>query len=483
MTEMNIAFNFAAGLPEIVLAGAACVILIVDLFVPESQRQISYWLTQLALLAAAYLTLASPDVAPVRAFGNMYVTDKLADVLKLFAYIAVSLTLFYSRGYLAARGLFRGETFVLMLTALLGMMVMISANSFVSLYLGLELMSLSTYAMVALQRESERAVEAAMKYFVLGALASGFLLYGMSMLYGATGTLDIGGVADAIVNAQANRVILVFGLVFVVSAIAFKLGAVPYHMWIPDVYDGAPTAVTLFIGTAPKLAAFAFTMRLLVGSLSALAFDWQGMLLVLSLLSMLLGNIIAIAQTSIKRMLAYSTIANMGFMLMGFLGATSDAYSAAMFYTVTYVLTTLVGFGVVLLLSREGFEADRLDDFKGLNQRSPWYAFMMLLAMFSLAGVPPTVGFYAKFSVIAAAVDIGLVWLAVVAVLASLVGAFYYLRIVKLMYFDDPVEAPPIAARRDTRLLLSVNGLALLLLGVFPQKLMGWCVLALTHSY
>jgi len=344
-------------------------------------------------------------------------------------------------------------------------------------------MSLSLYAMVALQRESERAVEASMKYFVLGALASGFLLYGMSMLYGATGTLEITGVADAIVNAHSNRVILVFGLVFVVSSIAFKLGAVPYHMWIPDVYDGAPTAVTLFIGSAPKLAAFAFAMRLLVGSLSALAFDWQGMLLVLSLLSMLFGNIIAIAQSSIKRMLAYSTIANMGFMLMGFLGATSDAYSAAMFYTVTYVLTTLVGFGVVLLLSREGFEADRLDDFKGLNQRSPWYAFMMLLAMFSLAGVPPTVGFYAKFSVIAAAVDIGLVWLAVVAVMASLVGAFYYLRVVKLMYFDDPVEAPPIAARGDARLLLSVNGLALLLLGVFPQKLMGWCVLALTHSY
>ncbi|MDQ2964092.1 MAG: NADH-quinone oxidoreductase subunit NuoN [Pseudomonadota bacterium] len=480
---MNIAFNYAAGLPEIVLASAACVILIVDLFVAESQRRISYWLTQLTLLVAAYLTLASPDDTPVRAFGNMYVTDKLADVLKLFAYVAVSLTLFYSRGYLTVRGLFRGETFVLMLTSLLGMMVMISANSFVTLYLGLELMSLSLYAMVALQRESERAVEASMKYFVLGALASGFLLYGMSMLYGATGTLEITGVADAIVNAPADRVILVFGLVFVVSAIAFKLGAVPYHMWIPDVYDGAPTAVTLFIGTAPKLAAFAFAMRLLVGSLSALAFDWQGMLLVLALLSMLLGNIIAIAQTSIKRMLAYSTIANMGFMLMGFLGATSDAYSAAMFYTVTYVLTTLVGFGVVLLLSREGFEADKLDDFKGLNQRSPWYAFMMLLAMFSLAGVPPTVGFYAKFSVIAAAVDIGLVWLAVVAVLASLIGAFYYLRIVKLMYFDDPVEAPPIAARRDTRLLLSVNGLALLLLGIFPQKLMGWCVLALTHSY
>ncbi len=480
---MNVPFTFAAALPEIVLGGAACLILIVDLFVAESRRQISYWLTQLALLAAAWLTLISPDETPLRALGGMFVADKLGDVLKLFAYISVSLMLFYSRTYLAARGLFRGETFVLALTALLGMMVMISANSFVTLYLGLELMSLSLYAMIGLQRDSARAVEAAMKYFVLGALASGLLLYGMSMLYGATGTLEINGVADAIVAGRANGVILVFGLVFVVSAIAFKLGAVPYHMWVPDVYDGAPTAITLFIGSAPKLAAFAFAMRLLVGSLSALAGDWQGMLLVLSLLSMVLGNVIAIAQTSIKRMLAYSTIANMGFMLMGFLAANNDGYSAAMFYTVTYVLTTLAGFGIVLLLSREGFEADRLDDFRGLNQRSPWYAFMMLLAMFSLAGVPPTVGFYAKFSVIAAAVDVGLVWLAVVAVLAALVGAFYYLRVVKLMYFDDPTDRAPIHARGDTRIVLSINGLALLLLGVFPQNLLGWCVLALRHSY
>jgi NADH-quinone oxidoreductase subunit N len=490
MTAVNTAFNYAAALPEIVLGAAACVILIVDLYVADSRRQISYWLTQLTLLVVAYLTLASPDFTPLRALGGMFVTDKLADVLKLFAYISVSMTLFYSRSYLAARGLFRGETFVLMLTALLGMMVMISANSFVTLYLGLELMSLSLYAMIGLQRDSGRAVEAAMKYFVLGALASGLLLYGMSMLYGATGTLDIGGVADAIVAGRASGVILVFGLVFVVSAIAFKLGAVPYHMWVPDVYDGAPTAVTLLIGSAPKLAAFAFAMRLLVGALSALAVDWQGMLIVLSLLSMVLGNVIAISQTSIKRMLAYSTIANMGFMLMGFLAVTGDGsrttldgYSAAMFYTVTYVLTTLVGFGTILLLSREGFEADRLDDFRGLNQRSPWYAFMMLLAMFSLAGVPPTVGFYAKFSVIAAAVDIGLIWLAVIAVLASLVGAFYYLRVVKLMYFDDPTDTAPIEARGDARVLLSINGLALLLLGIFPQGLMGWCVLALTHSY
>lgn len=480
---LALAFNFGAALPEMVVAGAACIILVVDLFVPTSRREISYWLTQLALLAAAVLTLTLPDDTPLRALGGMFIVDKLASILKIFAYIAVSLMLFYSRSYLALRGLFRGETFVLALTSLLGMQVMISANSFVSLYLGLELMSLSLYAMVALQRESERAVEAAMKYFVLGALASGLLLYGMSMIYGATGTLDISVAADTMVHGHPNHTILVFGLVFVVSAIAFKLGAVPYHMWVPDVYDGAPTAVTLFIGSAPEFAAFAFAMRLLVGALSALAVDWQGMLLVLSLLSMTLGNIVAIAQTSMKRMLAYSTIANMGFLLLGLLAATSDGYGAAMFYVITYVLTTLVSFGIILLLSREGFEADQLDDFKGLNQRSPWYAFLMLLAMFSLAGVPPTVGFYAKFSVIVAVVDIGFVWLAVVAVLASIIGAFYYLRVVKLMYFDDPVDTLPIQARGDTRLLLSLNGLALLLLGVFPQQLMAWCAQALTHSY
>jgi NADH-quinone oxidoreductase subunit N len=479
-----------AAAPEIVVGGAACLILLVDLLLPESRRPTSYWLTQLTLLAAVLLTWLSPDETPVHALSGMFVSDKLADVLKIFAYLSAALTLFYSRTYLEARGLFRGETFVLTLTSVLGMMVMISANSFVSLFLGLELMSLSLYAMIALQRDSGRAVEAAMKYFVLGAIASGLLLYGMSMLYGATGTLEISAVADAIVSGKGNGVILVFGLVFVVSAIAFKIGAVPYHMWIPDVYDGAPTAVTLFVGSAPKLAAFAFAMRLLVGSLSALAVDWQGMLIVLCVLSMVLGNVVAIAQTSIKRMLAYSTIANMGFMLLGFLSVTGDGarttldgYSAAMFYTVTYVLTTLVSFGIVMLLSREGFEADQLDDLKGLNQRSPWYAFMMLLAMFSLAGVPPTVGFYAKFSVIAAAVDVGLVWLAILAVLASIVGAFYYLRIVKLMYFDDAVDAAPIDARADTGILLSLNGIALLLLGLFPQSLMGWCVLALRHSY
>jgi NADH-quinone oxidoreductase subunit N len=483
VTPLGLSFDFGPALPEMTLLAAACIVLVVDLFLPDSRRAWAYWLAQIGLLVAAWFALRVLHDQPEQALGKMLVADALADLLRLFSYLSVSLMLFYSRSYLVARGLFRGETFVLTLTALLGITVMISAASFVTLYLGLELMSLSLYAMVALQRDSGRAVEAAMKYFVLGALASGLLLYGMSMIYGATGTLDINGVATAIVAGDTNRIILVFGLVFVVSAIAFKLGAVPYHMWVPDVYDGAPTAVTLFIGTAPKLAAYAVAIRLLVGSLSSLAVDWQGMLLILSLLSMILGNVIAIAQSNIKRMLAYSTIANMGFMLMGFLTANNDGYIAALFYIVTYVLTTLVAFGIVLLLSREGFEAELLDDFKGLNQKSPWYAFLMLLAMFSLAGVPPTVGFYAKFSVIQAAVDVGFVWLAVVAVMASLVGAFYYLRIVKLMYFDEPVDKTPITARADTEVLLSMNGLALLALGVFPQRLMGLCVIALTHSY
>jgi NADH-quinone oxidoreductase subunit N len=480
---MPAGFDLTPALPEVTLLVAACVVLVVDLFVPDSQRRISYWLTQLGLLTTAWFSLYVFHETPIRAFGNAFVADALADLLKFFSCITVVLTLLYSRVYLTARGLFRGETFVLTMFALLGMMVMISAAHFLTLYLGLELMSLSLYALVALQRDSNVAVEASMKYFVLGALASGLLLYGMSMIYGATGSLEINQVAVAVFSGHANRLILAFGLVFVVSAIAFKLGAVPYHMWIPDVYEGAPTAITLFIGAAPKLAAFAFAIRLLVGSLAAMWFDWQGMLVVLSVLSMIAGNVIAIAQSNIKRMLAYSTIANMGYMLLGFLTANVNGYSAAMFYTIVYVLTTLASFGMVLLLSRSGFEADKLDDFKGLNQRSPWYALMMLLVMFSLAGIPPTVGFYAKFAVFEAAVDVGLVWLVVIAVITSVIGAFYYLRIVKTMYFDDPVDQAPLESRFDTRVLLSLNGLALLFFGVFPQQLMGMCVVALTRSY
>jgi NADH-quinone oxidoreductase subunit N len=469
-------------LPEIVLLAAACVILLVDAFLAESRRHVGFWLTQAALFAGAWITLTTFEPVPVFAVNALFVDDMFADLLKFISYFAVSAMLFYSRGYLAVRGLFRGETFVLTLFALLGMMVMISANSFLTLYLGLELQALSLYAMVAMHRRSNDASEAAMKYFVLGALASGMLLYGMSMVYGATGSLDVYHIARVVLGGGGNRTIMLFGLVFIVSGIAFKLGAAPYHMWLPDVYHGAPTPVTLLIGTAPKLAAFAFMLRLLGVALSGLEFDWQGMLMVLSLLSMILGNVIAIAQTNVKRMLAYSTIANMGFMLLGFLGANLNGYSAAMFYVVAYVITSLASFGVVLLLSREGFEADRLEDFRGLNQRSPWWAFVMLLVMFSLAGIPPTVGFYAKFSVLEAAINAGFTWLAVVAVMASLVGAFYYLRIVKLMYFDDAVDTAPIAARLDNRVLLSANGLALLLFGILPQPLMGLCVVALLQS-
>lgn len=474
--------NLAPVIPEIALLSAACAVLVIDLFLSQRNRHVSYWLTQASLLGTAWLVLATATAATTKTFGNMVVDDMVADLLKLSLLLAVSLVLFYGRYYFVSRNLFRGETFVLMMFAALGMMVLVSANSFVTLYLGLELMSLSTYALVALHREASAPAEAAMKYFVLGAMASGLFLYGASMIYGATGSLDVDLVMQATLSGPGNRTLLVFGLVFLLSGIAFKLGVVPYHMWLPDVYHGAPTPITLLIGTATKLAAFGLTLRVLAGALGGIEFDWQGMLIVLSLLSMVIGNVVAIAQTNIKRMLAYSTIANMGYMLLGFLAADLNGLSAALFYVITYVLTSLASFGVILLLSREGFEADLLDDFKGLNQRSPWWAFIMLLVMFSLAGVPPTVGFYAKFTVIEAAINAQFVWLAVVAVLTSMIGAFYYLRVVKLMYFDDPVDRAEIEAPGDARALLSVNGLALLVLGILPQQLMGLCVVALAQS-
>ena len=474
--------NALAALPEIVVLTAAASILLIDLFVPDERRHVSYWLTQLALLVATCVTLTMLRLDAVRAYHDLVVDDMLADFLRIGCFVAVSLILFYSRSYLVARGMFRGEVFVLMLFALLGMQVMITGNNFLTLYLGLELMSLSLYALVASRRDHAESTEAAMKYFVLGALASGMLLYGMSMIYGTTGSLDLGRVAHAIYTRHANPALLTLGLVFVIAGLAFKLAIVPFHMWVPDVYQGAPTPVTVLIGTAPKIAAFAMALRLLSTGLQGASFDWQGMLIVLSVLSMVLGNLIAISQTNIKRMLAYSTIANMGYMLLGFLTANRYGYSAAMFYVVTYALTSLASFGVVMLLSRQGFESDRLDDFKGLNRRSPWWAFIMLLVMFSLAGLPPTVGFYAKFMVIEAAINDGFVWLAVIAVLTSLIGAFYYLRIVKLMYFDDPVETLPIVARADTRLVLSVNGLLLLVLGILPQQLIVLCAVALAQS-
>jgi len=480
-------------LPEVFLLLGACALMLADLFVRAERRGFTLGLALLILLGCALLTGAVAWGAQERtlyAFNGLFVADVMGHVLKSVAYLAVAAALVYSRQYLLDRGLLRGEFVTLLLFALLGVMVMTSANSFLTLYLGLELLSLCLYAMVALNRDSATSTEAAMKYFVLGALASGLLLYGMSMIYGATGTLTLTEVAERVRNLAAigpERTFLVFGLVFVVAGIAFKLGVVPFHMWIPDVYHGAPTAVTLVVGTAPKLAAFAMAMRLLVNGLLDLAADWQQMLVLLSVLSMAVGNITAIAQTNLKRMLAYSTIAHMGFMLLGLLSGVvggnwlnaADAYAAAMFYTLVYVLMALAAFGMLIYLSRSGFECETLEDVKGLNRRNPWFAFLMMLAMFSLAGIPPTVGFYAKLAVLSAAVAAGQVWLAVVAVLLSLVGAFYYLRVVKLMYFDEPKDAAPAAGPGEMRWLLSANALALLALGVAPQPLMSLCFLSI----
>ena len=475
--------NLTPALPEIFVLAMASLILVVDLFLSDKNRVVSYALTQFTLLGAAWITVFTRTPDTVYTFSNMFVDDPMADVLKFMSYVAVSVVLIYSRSYISLRGLFRGEFFVLVLFALLGMMVMISANHFLVLYMGLELMSLSLYAMVALQRDSANAVEAAMKYFVLGALASGLLLYGMSMLYGATGSLNLNQIANVIQHMNSGKhVLLVFGLVFVVAGLGFKLGAVPFHMWIPDVYQGAPTAITLFVGSAPKIAAFAFAARLLVVGMPGLLQDWQGMLTVMAVLSIAIGNVTAIAQTNLKRMLAYSTIAHMGFLLLGFLSGTVNGYSSSMFYVLAYVLMSMGGFGMIMLLSRQGFEAENLDDFKGLNQRNPWFAFVMLLLMFSMAGVPPTIGFYAKLAVLQAALQAGYLWLVVAAVLLSVIGAFYYLRIVKLMYFDAPQDETPLRPEGDIGMLMSANGLAVLLLGVAPQPLMSLCAYAVERS-
>jgi NADH-quinone oxidoreductase subunit N len=475
--------QFAAVLPEIFVLAMVSLILVIDAAVDDSKRTIAYVLSLVTLAGAAFLTVRDFSTMPVLTLGGLFIDDPLSDVLKLFLYLTVAVVLVYSRNYLRERGLYKGEFFVLALFALLGMMVMVSASHFLTLYLGLELLSLSLYAMVALQRESSVATEAAMKYFVLGALASGMLLYGMSMIYGVTGSLALGDMAQALADGTDLRIPLVFGIVFIVAGLAFKLGAVPFHMWVPDVYHGAPTAMTLFIGSAPKIAAFAFVVRILGQGLESQVAEWRDMLVILAVLSMAVGNIAAIAQSNLKRMLAYSTISHMGFMLLGILAGSQNGYSSAMFYVLVYALMSLGSFGMILLLSRAGFEADKLEDFKGLNRRSPWLAFLMLLLMFSLAGVPPTVGFYAKLAVLQSVVEIGYVWLAVAAVLFSVVGAFYYLRIVKLMYFDAPHDTSAIDASADTRVIMSANGLAVLALGILPQPLMAVCVYAIGASF
>ena len=486
--------NFALAAPEILLLVLACAILLLDALVKDDQRVLTYRLTQgtLALLFVVTVWQWQGDVAGAT-FHGLYVADGLSHLLKLVSYVALSVTLAYGHRYALSRDMLSrgGELYVLALLALLGQMVMISAGNLITIYLGLEVMSLSLYALVALRRDFLVATEAAMKYFVLGAMASGFLLYGMSMLYGATGTLDLAAMAGVIALGGTADLVMVFGLVFLIAGLAFKLGVVPFHMWVPDVYQGAPTPVTLLIGGAPKIAAFAIAVRLLGDALPLLAPAWEPMLAILAVLSLVIGNLTAIAQTSFKRMLAYSTIAHMGFVLLGLMSANGldgrvDAYGASLFYIITYVLTTLGTFGLILLLARaNGFESDQLDDLKGLSRRSPWFAAMLLLMMFSLAGIPPTVGFYAKLAVLQAVVHAGHVWLAVVAVMASLVGAFYYLRVVKLVYFDEPSPdnaGAGFEASGASRAVLSVNGLLMLGLGILPAPLMGLCLQAMASA-
>jgi NADH-quinone oxidoreductase subunit N len=486
--------NWLAVYPELVLLVMACVVAMVDLWVTDPKRTPTYWLTQATLAVVGGMHLLYFDAGfTVYGMQRMMVTDPLGHLLGFFAALAVMVTLVYARPYAESRDMLKGELFTLSLFSLLGISVMLAANNFLVIYLGLELMSLSLYALTAMRRDHAQSTEAAMKYFVLGALASGFLLYGLSMMYGATGSLDIPKVFNAISTGQINPTVLVFGVVFIVAGLAFKLGAVPFHMWLPDVYHGAPTAVTLLIAGAPKLAAFAMTFRLLVEGLSGVAGDWQQMMMVLAIASMFLGNLAAIAQSNLKRMLAYSTIAQMGFMLLGFTTtvitgntlSASNGYSSALFYMVTYVFTTLGTFGIVMLLSRQGFESENIDDLKGLAKRNPWYAGVMAIFMFSLAGIPPTVGFYAKLAVLQALITTNVTFYIVVAVLAvllSLVGAFYYLRLVKVMYFEDPVDTQPIVAAGDVRLVLSLNGAAVLFFGILPGGLMALCSQAILKA-
>ncbi len=465
--------------PELFLLAATCVVLIADVFLSGRFPLLTYHLAQASLVITAGLSLALFPESPQVSFSGTFVSDAMSTLLKLFILLATYFAFFYSKIYLRERNLFKGEYFVLGLFAVLGMMVLVSAHSLLTVYLGLELLSLCLYAMVALNRESGTAAEAAMKYFVLGALASGMLLYGMSMIYGATGTLDLAAIREQVAGFDSGNLVLILGLVFVIVGIAFKLGAVPFHMWVPDVYEGAPTSVALFIGSAPKIAAFGMLMRLLVDGLPSMQGDWSTMLVILSVLSMGVGNIVAIAQSNIKRMLAYSTIAHVGFLFLGIIAGNKAGYSASMFYIIIYAFMNLGAFSMVVLLGHAGFEADQIDDFKGLNARNPWYAFLMLILMMSMAGVPPFVGFWAKWSVLLEVVAAGMTWLAVVAVIFSIIGAFYYLRIIRMMYFEKAEQTEPVVAGSEMRVMVSANALVILALGVYPGGLLALFVSAL----
>lgn len=463
--------------PEIVLLLTACTVLVIDLFLDESVARITYYLAQIGLLIALILCF--------QVLGGLYypvsiehlVLDSFGMTLKAFILIIGLFSFIYADRYIVELGLKRGEFYAIALFSILGMSILVSAQSILLLYLGLELLSLPLYALVTLKRESGIASEAGIKYFVTGALASGMLLYGLSLLYGITGTLHIVEIQQVLITMESYNVVAVLGMVFVVVGMSFKLGAVPFHMWIPDIYQGSPTAVTLFLGAAPKIAAFGMIIRLLIQGLETLYLDWQQLLAIMAVLSMVIGNVAAIAQTNIKRLLAYSTISHVGFIFFGLLAGTNEGYSAAMFYVVTYALTSAGAFAMIILLSKKGFEAENIDDFKGLNARNSWYAFLMLILVFSLAGVPPTVGFYAKLSVLKSVIDIGQVWLAVIGVIFSVIGAFYYLRVIKVMYFDAPTDNSKIESQADFSVALSINALLVLLLGIFPGGLLTLCAI------
>lgn len=466
--------DFMPAMPEIFLLTMVCAILVIDLFLKDESRGATYMLSIITLMATAFLSFSGFSSETIITFSGSFILDPMSTILKIAICIIVIAVFIYAKDYLKDRNVYKGEYFILGLFGVIGMMVMVSAGNFLTVYLGLELLSLSMYAMIAMQRESSIASEAAMKYFILGAIASGMLLYGMSMVYGVTGSLELATINQA--ASSADRIVMSFGLVFIILGIAFKLGAVPFHMWMPDVYHGSPTSVTLYIASAPKIAAFAMMYRLLVDGLSGMHADWQMILIILSVLSMVLGNVIAIAQTNIKRMFAYSTISHVGFIIMGVIAGTQAGYGAAMFYAIAYAIMSVGGFGMIVLLSRAGFEAENIEDFKGLNQKSPWFAFVMMAIMFSMAGVPPFLGFWAKISVLQEAINSGLLWLAVVGVVTSIIGAFYYLRVVKVIYFDKPIDETPLQASMDIRLALSVNGLAILAIGLYPTALIALCV-------
>ena len=466
--------TFIPVMPEIVMLVAACVVLIVDLFLTERTRLVTYALSLGALVVTGATIIATAG-NPIVSFEGSFVRDAVADVMKMGILTVTGFAMVYAKDYLVQQGIYRGEYYTLALFSVLGMMIMSSAYNFITIYLGLELLALSMYALVAFNRDSMGGAEAAMKYFVLGALASGLLLYGISLFYGATGSLSFAEVSAAIVKGNIQEDILVFGLVFIIMGVGFKFGAVPFHMWVPDVYHGAPTAVTMLLGSAPKIAAFALTLRLLVDGLAPLFTQWQEMLMILAVISLGIGNLVAIAQHNIKRMLAYSTISHVGFIFLGFIAGTDDGYGAALFYTVVYALTAAGGFGVLAMISRRGFDAENLDDLKGLNERSGWLAAMMALILFSMAGVPPTVGFFAKWFVLESIIRVDLVWLALVAVFFSVIGAFYYLRAIKTMYFDKPIDDQPLEISADSHVAMSINGVSMLVLGMFPTALYTVC--------